>query len=146
MENLTMYFLEKPKVGEACNNCGLCCALNICNAGAFLLKKVNYLGEKQISEPCPALLLKSDGRKICGLISNPTKFLGKNKFRPEVISNTVAFLVGSGSGCYEIGFDEDDDFEMWKIDDLIEKKSKDLEWRNKAEKAVEILVKIRNEI
>lgn len=53
---------QKPKFGTACNGCGICCALELCEAG-----KIVFLGA---SAPCPALKLTPDGsRTYCELVA-----------------------------------------------------------------------------
>lgn len=111
--------LAKPYVGQPCNGCGLCCHIQLCNTGAFLLKKSPTFGEKTIKGKCPALLSKPEGRFTCGLIESPERFI-KSTYRPEIISKTVATLVGSGTGCDELGFSEDA-MEEFIMDEIMEK-------------------------
>lgn len=52
----------KPKFGEACNGCGLCCALELCVIGG-----IAFSGAQP---PCPALKLTPDGsRTYCELVA-----------------------------------------------------------------------------
>lgn len=132
--------LPKPKIGEPCNGCGLCCHIQLCNTGAFLLKKVNYLGEKPIKGKCPALLSNVDGSFSCGLIKTPSRFI-RSKYRPEVISKTVAQLVGSGTGCDELGIVSDDILEEIALDKMIERMKNDEAWLENQRKNVELLMK-----
>ena len=132
--------LPKPKIGEACNGCGLCCHIQLCNTGAFLLKKVKFLGEKPIKGKCPALLSNKDGSFSCDLIKTPTRFI-KSKYRSEIISKTVAQLVGSGTGCDELGLVSDDILEEIALDKMIEKMKSDANWIEKQTKNVELLMK-----
>ena len=132
--------LPKPKIGEPCNGCGLCCHIQLCNTGAFLLKKVKFLGEKTIKGKCPALLSNEDGSFSCGLIKTPSKFI-KSKYRPEVISKTVAQLVGSGTGCDELGLVSDDILEEIALDKMVEQMKNDEIWIEKQKKNVELLIK-----
>lgn len=132
--------LPKPKIGETCNGCGLCCHIQLCNTGAFLLKKVKFLGEKTIKGKCPTLLSNQDGSFSCGLIKTPSKFI-KSKYRPEVISKTVAQLVGSGTGCDELGIVSDDILEEIALNKMIESRKSDKLWIEKQTKNVELLMK-----
>ena len=129
--------MEKPKIGEPCNGCGVCCQIQLCNAGAFLLRKTKYLGEKTIEGQCPALLPRPDGSFVCGLIVKPSVFV-KSKYRPEVISRTVAEIVGAGTGCDEIGYDDDPD-EANHLDAIVEAYRNNSEWVEKITKAVTLL-------
>lgn len=132
--------LPKPKIGEPCNGCGLCCHIQICNTGAFLLKKVKYLGEKTIKGKCPALLSNDDGSFSCGLIKTPSRFI-RSKYRPEVISKTVAQLVGSGTGCDELGIVSDNILEEIALDKMIGTMKNDEAWLENQRKNVELLMK-----
>ena len=83
--------------------------------------------------PCP------DGSFTCGLIANPANFI-KSNYRPEVISRTVAEIVGAGTGCDEIGYDTDPS-EADRLDAMVEVYGSDLAWREKMKKAVTLLLK-----
>ena len=131
--------LQKPKIKEPCNGCGICCRIQICNTGAYLLRKTKHLGEKTVKGQCPALMEQSDGKFGCGLIINPSKYI-RSKYRSEVISRTVSTLVGAGNGCDEIGYDEDH-LEGYKLSMWIESLQRDTEWREKITKAIELLQK-----
>lgn len=98
--------LPKPKIGEACNGCGLCCMIQVCRNGAFVQGLVKTLGDT-IAGPCPALVDNKNGTYSCGVVVNPQKYFKKSKYRPEVLSREFAKLIGAGQGCDEIGYDED---------------------------------------
>lgn len=132
--------LPKPKIGEPCNGCGICCERQLCNTGAFLLRKTKMFGEKTITGRCPALVTRFDGSYACGFILSPTRFI-KSKYRPEVISRHVAVLIGAGSGCDEIGDDEGNEIEEKKLDDMIEATKADPEWRKNAQVSFEMIQK-----
>ena len=52
---------SKPRSGEACNGCGLCCAMELCVAG-----EIAFPGAKA---PCPGLKITPDGtRTYCQLV------------------------------------------------------------------------------
>jgi hypothetical protein len=55
----------KPRHGEPCNGCGLCCAAERCPLAVVLI------GDGPA--PCPALEL-DEGRFWCGLIRNTAKY------------------------------------------------------------------------
>jgi hypothetical protein len=45
---------DKPRYMEACNRCGICCALEVCSIG-----QLAYPGA---AAPCPGLKLEPDGK------------------------------------------------------------------------------------
>lgn len=53
--------MRKPKLGEACNGCGLCCAMEVCYLGR------EAFGLKKYETPCPAMVF-SDNKVRCGLV------------------------------------------------------------------------------
>lgn len=84
--------LPKPKYGQACNGCGLCCQLELCPIGAALFNR--WEG------PCPALQEVDKGYG-CGLIIDPAKYApvpamvhGKQK-----LSQAATWLNAAGVGC-----------------------------------------------
>lgn len=131
--------LTKPKIGEPCNGCGLCCQMYVCHTGAFLLGYTQNIGEERIKGPCKALTPKKDGSFVCGLIENPNKWLGKSKYPAAVISKHVARLVGAGTGCDEIGHDEGNPMEEEKLDKMIEEMKNNPEWVQKATQSVNFI-------
>ena len=52
--------INKPKIGEKCNGCGICCRNQVCMNGAYVLKLVDTLGET-VKRPCPAIVENKDG-------------------------------------------------------------------------------------
>lgn len=137
--------LPKPKIGEPCNGCGLCCMVVMCNVGAYLMKKTNVWGERKVSGPCPALVKKPDGMMLCGLVLTPEKYV-KSKYRPEVVSREVSHVIGAGTGCDDLGIDEEiDPEEEQKLDAIIDAHQKDTVWIERSLKAIEILTKVRND-
>lgn len=132
--------LKKPLIGEPCNGCGICCHIQLCNTGAFLLKKSKTFGQKIVKGKCPALLSNKDGSFSCGFIVSPKRFM-KSKYSSEVISRTVAQLVGSGNGCDDLGYDDENPIENMKLDKMVDSKMRDNEWKEKQVKAYEMLLK-----
>lgn len=98
--------LPKPKIGDPCNGCGLCCMISVCRNGAYVQGLVKTLGDT-VKGPCPALVNNHDGSYSCGIVLNPKRYIRKSKYREEVLSREFAKLIGAGSGCDEIGYDED---------------------------------------
>lgn len=129
--------IDKPKIGQPCNGCGLCCKVQVCMNGAFVLKLVNRLGDT-VPGPCPALVEKQDGTFACGIILTPNKYIKSSKYPAQVLSKNFAILVGAGTGCDELG-DDPEDIEIVKLDDTIEACKNDPEWRRKAEIALKVI-------
>ncbi|MFJ1424892.1 hypothetical protein ACILFS_01075 [Capnocytophaga canimorsus] len=107
------------------------------------MKKVKYFGEKSVQGPCPAMMPEGDGY-VCGLIKNPIKFIGKSKFRSEVIAKNVAVMIGAGNGCDDIGYNEDDFEENEKLSEMISKIRANPEYMANLQKSYEMIQKIRN--
>ena len=101
---------QKPPEGSPCNGCGACCQEQAC----FLSS--DFLG----SEVAPCIALEfADGRYLCGLVRNPTRYLPPDWFQrsrekaagylteddwrraalDESIGNTFADALGCGQGC-----------------------------------------------
>jgi hypothetical protein len=76
---------------------------------------------------------------------NPAKWVGKSKYRPEVISKHMAVCVGAGDGCDEIGYDEGDEEEEAKLDAYFERVKSDPEFVSKAQNSISILMKVKDE-
>lgn len=73
----------KPLFGEACNGCGICCALQLCPAGEIMFPGAQA--------PCPALKLTPDGsRTYCELVA-----MEAASGRPRLL----AIALGIGHGC-----------------------------------------------
>ena len=58
---------RKPPEGDACNGCGLCCAVQLCPIVIELLPDAQA--------PCPAMEFSGE-RFWCGLIRRPSRYLG----------------------------------------------------------------------
>ena len=72
--------LTKPKFGERCNGCGLCCTLQPCAIA------VAVFGE----HPGPCVALEhEDGRTFCGVLRKA----------PYEIQPAIAFTLAIGAGC-----------------------------------------------
>ena len=83
----------KPAVGQACNGCGVCCALETCPVSRLRFLKVRG--------PCPALeWVAEESRYRCGLISRPKHYFG---WLPSAASGLMAHLlarwIAAGQGC-----------------------------------------------
>ena len=86
--------LEKPKTGQPCNRCGLCCTIEPCKlAREFLHCTIG---------PCVALEADKDDRKTCGLLTRPAWYM-LGEVAPECetgrLSVLLAYAIGVGRGC-----------------------------------------------
>lgn len=73
----------KPHYGEACNRCGLCCALEVCEAGAMAFPGA--------PAPCPALKLTPDRKGTYCEIVAMEEAAGMERL--------IANALGIGDGC-----------------------------------------------
>ena len=81
----------KPALGEACNGCGVCCAMVTCPLGRLL-----FLRRRG---PCPALRWQAS-RYVCGLVVAPGDYL---PWLPQPVRAAAARLatrsIAAGRGC-----------------------------------------------
>jgi hypothetical protein len=84
---------NKPAEGQACNGCGVCCALETCPAG-----RLRFLQSKG---PCPALTWSdSEARYHCDLLVDPGKYFGWLPWSAEAfIRRQLARWIAAGKGC-----------------------------------------------
>lgn len=129
--------LHKPKIGEKCNGCGLCCMIQVCRNGAYVQGLVKQLGET-IAGPCPALIDERDGTFSCEIVLNPKKYFKRSKYREDVLCREFALLIGAGTGCDEIGYDEDPEEER-KLELEYQNTLNDVEKMNRYREAVRII-------
>lgn len=83
----------KPPEGQACNGCGVCCALETCPAARLRFW--------QAKGPCPALQWSADqARYHCGLLVNPRNYLGLLPASTEPFARRLlARWIAAGKGC-----------------------------------------------
>lgn len=129
--------LPKPKIGEPCNGCGLCCAEKVCMNGAYVLKLVDKLGDT-IAGPCPALVAKKDGSYGCGIVETPKKYIKDSKYPKEVLSKNFSFMIGSGRGCDHL-LKNDHFMEMARLQRIIGESLADLQWQKKCDIANKVI-------
>jgi hypothetical protein len=129
--------LKKPKIGEKCNGCGICCVAQVCRNGAYLLGLVDNLGET-ISGPCPAIARKPNGEIRCGVVLNPNKYIRGNKYPARVLSKHFASLIGVGTGCDELLPDDTPEEEEGLLK-IIEALTNDSEWIKKGKSSIKII-------
>jgi hypothetical protein len=86
-------FRDKPKHGEECNRCGLCCIGSLCPLGMKVFNRA--IG------PCPALSFDENKQSICGLAATPEKFAPMTALKKgiAVAQEAAAHLIGTGFGC-----------------------------------------------
>lgn len=83
----------KPALGETCNGCGVCCAVEPCPVGVFVLF--------QSKGPCRALLWQPEQRRYaCGMVVRPSDHL---RWLPVALDAWAGRLfarkIAAGSGC-----------------------------------------------
>ncbi|MDP3537168.1 MAG: hypothetical protein Q8S26_00530 [Azonexus sp.] len=83
----------KPAEGQACNGCGVCCALETCPAA-----RLRFL---QRHGPCPALEWSApESRYQCGLLMRPGQYLNWLPSAGEHLASRVfARWIAAGKGC-----------------------------------------------
>jgi hypothetical protein len=85
---------EKPKFGEKCNGCGMCCTVEPCLIAQTLLNC--HEG------PCVALETETDGRKTCGMVKRPAHYMFNEDAPPSATGEfqvMIANMLGIGRGC-----------------------------------------------
>src|ERR1043165_2494420 len=81
---------RKPPEGDACNGCGLCCAVQLCPIVIELLPDAQA--------PCPAMEFNGE-RFWCGLIRRPSRYLGTPLQSDRVIGPMAGVELAIGQGC-----------------------------------------------
>lgn len=129
--------LPKPKIGEPCNGCGLCCSVQVCRNGAFVLGLVDELGDT-VAGPCPAIVHKTDGRMTCGVVENPNKYLKHRPYPAKVLSNNFARLIGAGNGCDEL-YEDDTKEQEELMEEIINERLNDKDYIKNAKLAIKVI-------
>jgi len=83
----------KPEYAQACNGCGVCCAVEPCPVAYVLLW--------QFRGRCRALLWQNEGhRYVCGMVVCPDRYV---KLIPanlrEWMGGVLAKRISAGTGC-----------------------------------------------
>lgn len=81
---------RKPRQGETCNGCGLCCAVELCGLA------VELLGAGSV--PCPAMEIGS-GRFWCGLVRRPSRYLDTPPIGDRALGPLMRMALSIGEGC-----------------------------------------------
>lgn len=112
----------KPKEGDACNGCGLCCIAERCSFSELMF------GDKP--EPCPALVWGDfPTRAYCGLVVEPDQYVDRaisvgllpSKIEGVILDGTalsmfVELMLGVGRGC-----DASDDDYILELQDALQR-------------------------
>jgi len=101
---IPVQLLDKPREGDPCNGCGLCCIEEVCSLG-------RELGDHEV---CRALEAMPDGSYRCGLAHDPYRYLLEEELatwrhidalKPgaglgeEALKASYQQLLGVGRGC-----------------------------------------------
>jgi len=83
----------KPALGQPCNGCGVCCVVEPCPVGVFVLL--------QFKGRCRALLWQAErGRYACGMVLRPSGYL---RWLPAALDSWAGRLfarrIAAGVGC-----------------------------------------------
>lgn len=81
---------RKPPEGTACNGCGLCCAVVLCEVAVEVLPGA--------CAPCPAMEY-SEGRFWCGLVRYPSRYLGTPPPSDRLLGPMIHAALNIGGGC-----------------------------------------------
>ena len=92
--------LPKPKFGESCNSCGICCIVRPCQLSLEILGDL----------PGPCRALESDGdKRVCGIIKRPAWYMFKEDVEDDMtdyLSTIFSMALGIGIGCDSDDLDE----------------------------------------
>lgn len=84
---------EKPREGEPCNGCGVCCASEPCPLGIVVSRK--------LKGACSALFWSEHERQYrCGLVSAPQQHLPRGlRWLSRFMRKLAYRYIAAGSGC-----------------------------------------------
>lgn len=85
----TILVKMKPRHGEPCNRCGLCCFMSLCPLAQAVFQRSFEPG------PCPALR-GGPGEAACGLVQEPALY---REGEAPALSAAAALLIYAGKGC-----------------------------------------------
>lgn len=90
--------LPKPRYGDPCNSCGLCCFLSQCPISelAFGFRRT-----------CPAIEPLETGGFGCGIMREPARYIALPGHEPEAVGEAVRMILGAGAGCDAVHGDAD---------------------------------------
>jgi hypothetical protein len=87
---------RKPKHGEPCTNCGLCCVASLCSLGQHVFKRERFPG------PCPGLMKdEADGTYFCDVARNPQAYAQRlsPSIKIGVLRHAALLIINAGTGC-----------------------------------------------
>ena len=93
LSNVGLGVLPKPRKGDTCNGCGMCCTVEPCALARKFLSCTRG--------PCMALEYEA-GRTFCGLVRRPVHYLLNQEAQPSVtgaLQAHLANMLGLGIGC-----------------------------------------------
>lgn len=129
--------MEKPKIGQPCNGCGICCMKQVCRNGAYVLGLVGVFGETTHG-PCPAIKKTPSGGVVCDIVLNPKKYIKGGGYTAAALSRNFATLIGAGTGCDEL-LDDDTQEEESKLCEVINEIKNNPEKMDKLHRAVRVI-------
>lgn len=129
--------IKKPKIGEPCNGCGLCCMAQTCRHGAYVLGLVDTFGDYAEGR-CPALMQRPDKTYACGILLNPNKYIKNKRYTAKQKAFHFARLIGAGSGCDEL-LPDDTQEEEDALDELVTKIQEDPNFIEKVNRSLEVI-------
>lgn len=129
--------IKKPKIGEPCNGCGICCMTQTCRSGTYVLGLVDEFGEYAEGR-CPALVQRPDKTYACGIILTPNKYIKNKQYTAKDKAHHFARLIGAGNGCDEL-LPNDTSEEEQKLDELLEKMQEDPAWIKKMQRSLAVI-------
>jgi hypothetical protein len=88
--------VNKPRHGDACNRCGVCCYMTLCELGRHVF---NRPGNPAYG-PCPALQRRDqNGDFECGVAANPGKYFPAAEADPLKYRAAASEIIFAGVGC-----------------------------------------------
>jgi len=128
--------MKKPKIGEPCNGCGICCMNQTCQNGSYVLRLVKNIGDYHKGR-CPALVDNKNGTFSCGIILNPKRYIKRN-YPEHILKKYFKILIGSENGCDEL-LENDTKQEEENLYNIILNLKNNPEWLELVKKAVRII-------
>jgi len=84
---------RKPRHGEPCNRCGLCCMATLCALGQHVFQRHEWPG------PCPGLRKDGDGSYSCNVANEPLQYARDPLADGYALRHAALTIIGAGDGC-----------------------------------------------